>query len=111
MTIRYKSTSFDLNTTSLTTVLSISTSATAIVKTVQAVHDTASNINTDLYIKKAGGTDTIIGHVALNKAMADMIVNTLNLEAGDTIKMQADTSNAISGVVSYALLDRSQENG
>ena len=52
MTIRYKSTSFDLNTTSLTTVLSISTSATAIVKTVQAVHDTASNINTDLYIKK-----------------------------------------------------------
>ena len=111
MTIRYKSTSFDLNTTSLTTVLSISTSATAIVKTVQAVHDTASNINTDLYIKKAGGTDTIIGHVALNTAMADMIVNTLNLEAGDTIKMQADTSNAISGVVSYALLDRSQENG
>tara|TARA_R110002126_G_scaffold254930_1_gene398004 strand:- start:174 stop:509 length:336 start_codon:yes stop_codon:yes gene_type:complete len=111
MTIRYKSTSFDLNTTALTTVLSISTSATAIVKTVQAVHDTASNINTDLYIKKAGGTDTIIGHVALNKAMADMIVNTLNLEAGDTIKMQADTSNAISGVVSYALLDRSQENG
>ena len=61
MTIRYKSTSFDLNTTALTTVLSISTSATAIVKTVQAVHDTASNINT--------------------------------------------------GVVSYALLDRSQENG
>jgi|TARA_B110000967_G_C18801181_1_gene518544 hypothetical protein len=111
MTIRYKSTSFDLNTTALTTVLSISTSATAIVKTVQAVHDTASNINTDLYIKKAGGTDTIIGHVALNKAMTDMIVNTLNLEAGDTIKMQADTSNAISGVVSYALLDRSQENG
>jgi len=111
MTIRYKSTSFDLNTTALTTVLSISTSATAIVKTVQAVHDTASNVNTDLYIKKAGGTDTIIGHVALNKAMADMIVNTLNLEAGDTIKMQADTSNAISGVVSYALLDRSQENG
>ena len=111
MTIRYKSTSFDLNTTALTTVLSISTSATAIVKTVQAVHDTASNINTDLYIKKAGGTDTIIGHVALNKAMTDMIVNTLNLEAGDTIKMQADTNNAISGVVSYALLDRSQENG
>lgn len=111
MTIRYKSTSFDLNTTALTTVLNISTSATAIVKTVQAVHDTASNVNTDLYIKKAGGTDTIIGHVALNKAMADMIVNTLNLEAGDTIKMQADTSNAISGVVSYALLDRSQENG
>ena len=102
MTIRYKSTSFDLNTTALTTVLNISTSATAIVKTVQAVHDTASNVNTDLYIKKAGGTDTIIGHAALNKSMTDMIVNTLN---------QAATSDEISGVVSYALLDRSQENG
>ena len=40
-----------------------------------------------------------------------MIVNTLNLEAGDAIKMQAATSDEISGVVSYALLDRSQENG
>jgi len=40
-----------------------------------------------------------------------MIVNTLNLEAGDVIKMQADTANEITGVVSYALIDRSQENG
>ena len=40
-----------------------------------------------------------------------MLINTLNLEAGDVIKMQADTSNAITGVVSYALIDRSQENG
>jgi flagellar motor switch protein FliM len=31
-----------------------------------------------------------------------MIVNTcVNLEAGDVIKMQADTSNTITGVVSY----------
>ena len=40
-----------------------------------------------------------------------MIVNTLNLEAGDVIKMQANTANEITGVVSYALIDRSQENG
>jgi len=40
-----------------------------------------------------------------------MIVNSLNLEAGDVIKMQADTANEITGVVSYALIDRSQENG
>ena len=38
--------------------------------------------------------------------MANMIVNTLNLEAGDVIKMQADTANEITGVVSYALIDR-----
>jgi hypothetical protein len=40
-----------------------------------------------------------------------MIVNTLNLEAGDVIKMQADTANEITGVVSYALINRENENG
>ena len=53
MTIQYKSAAFDLTNTNLTTVLSISTSAVAIVKTVQASHQTASNVDVDLYIKKA----------------------------------------------------------
>ncbi len=36
----------------------------------------------------------------------------LNLEAGDAITVQAATgSNKIQGAISYALLDRSQENG
>jgi hypothetical protein len=59
----------------------------------------------------SGGSDVIIAHNELNKETVNMIVNTLNLEAGDVIKMQADTSNTITGVVSYALIDRSQENG
>jgi hypothetical protein len=40
-----------------------------------------------------------------------MITSSLNMEADDILKIQADTSNAITGVVSYALIDRSQENG
>jgi len=40
-----------------------------------------------------------------------MIVNSLNLEAGDVIKMQASVANEITGAISYALIDRSQENG
>jgi hypothetical protein len=40
-----------------------------------------------------------------------MLKNTLNLEAGDAIKMQAATADEITGVVSYAFIDRSQENG
>jgi len=111
MTIQYKSEVFDLTTTNLTTVLTISTSAVAIVKTVQASHESASNVDTDLYLKKSGGSDVEIGHAQLNKQTVNMIVNTLNLEAGDVIKMQADTANEITGVVSYALIDRSQENG
>ena len=112
MTIQYKNETFDLTTTNLTTVLTISTSAVAIVKTVQAVHDTASAVDTDLFIRKNGaGADVQIGHESLNKETVNMLKNTLNLEAGDAIKMQADTANEITGVVSYALLDRSQQNG
>jgi hypothetical protein len=33
------------------------------------------------------------------------------MEANDILKAQADTANEITGVVSYALIDRSQENG
>ena len=112
MTIQYKNETFDLTTTNLTTVLTISTSAVAIVKTVQAVHDTASAVDTDLFIRKNGaGADVQIGHESLNKETVNMLKNTLNLEAGDAIKMQAGTANEISGAVSYALIDRSQQNG
>jgi len=112
MTIQYKNETFDLTTTNLTTVLTISTSAVAIVKTVQAVHDTASAVDTDLFIRKNGaGADVQISHESLNKETINMLTNTLNLEAGDAIKMQAGTANEISGIVSYALIDRSQQNG
>ena len=111
MTIQYKSAVFDLTDTNLTTVLTISTSAVAIVKTVQASHESASNVDVDLYLKKSGGSDVEVGHAELNKTMKNMIVNTLNLEAGDVMKIQASAANEITGVVSYALIDRSQQNG
>ena len=111
MTIQYKSETFDLTDTNLTTVLSISTSAVAIVKMVQAVHDTASNVDTDLYVTKSGGSNVQIAHETINKSAVNMLKETLNLEAGDAIKMQADTANQITGAVSYALIDRSNENG
>ena len=111
MTIQYKSAVFDLTTTNLTTVLTVATSAVAIVKTVQASHQDASNVDVDLYLKKSGGSDVEVGHAQLNKEMVNMVVNTLNLEAGDVIKMQADTANEITGVVSYALINRENENG
>jgi hypothetical protein len=40
-----------------------------------------------------------------------MVTSSLNMEANDVLKIQANTSNAITGSVSYALIDRSQENG
>ena len=111
MTIQYKSESFDLTTTNLTTVLTISTSAVAIVKTVQASHQNVSNVDVDLFLKKAGGSNVEVGHAQLNKSMTNMITDTLNLEAGDVIKMQAGTADEITGFVSYALINRENENG
>ena len=107
----FKSTTFDLSTTNLTTVLSIGTSAIAIVKSVQAVHDTASNVDTDLYIKKSSGSNVQIAHATVNKATVNLVENVINLEGGDALKMQADSANQITGQISYLLIDRSQENG
>ena len=107
----YKSETFDLITTNLTTVLTISASAIAIVKTVQAVHDTASNVDTHVVLKKSGGSDIKISYDELNKESQNMLKGPLNMEAGDVLKVQAGTANEISGQVTYLMIDRSQENG
>jgi hypothetical protein len=107
----YKSEAFNLTTTNLTTALTISTSAIAIVKTVQAVHDTASNVDTHVVLKKAGGSDIKISYEELNKETQNMLKGPLNMEGGDVLKVQAGTANEITGQISYLLIDRSQENG
>ena len=107
----FKSTTFDLTTVNLTTVLTIGTSAVAIVRAVQASHATASNVDVDLYLKKSGGSDVEISHTTLNKSSENLAKNVINLEGGDILKIQAGTANEITGQISYLLIDRSQENG
>ena len=111
MTIRYKSDTFDLTTSNVTTILTCPSDATIIVKSLQASHKAASNIDVDAFLRKSGGSDVEISHAELNKDFKNMITSSLNMEADDILKMQADVANAITGVVSYALIDRSQENG
>ena len=111
MTIRYKSETFDLTTTNVTQVLTCPSDATIIVKSIQAVHDTASNVDTHALVTKSGGSAKKISYEELNKATANMVKGSLNLEASDILSMQAGAANEITGIVSYALIDRSQENG
>jgi hypothetical protein len=111
MTIRYKSDTFDLTTSNVTTILTCPSDATIIVKSLQASHKAASNIDVDAFLRKSGGSDVEISHAELNKDFKNMVTSSLNMEADDILKIQADTANAITGVVSYALIDRSQENG
>jgi len=107
----YKSETFDLTTTNLTTILTINVSSIAIVKAVQTSHASASNVDVDLYLKKNGGSDVEIGHAELNKSTENLAKDVINMEEGDILKMQADNANEITGQVSYLLIDRSQENG
>jgi hypothetical protein len=111
MTIQYKSETYDLTTTNITTVLTCPSDATILVKSFQASHQTASNVDVDVYLQKSGGSNVEISHAQLNKSFTNMISDTLNMEASDVLKIQAGTADTITGVVSYALLDRSQENG
>ena len=111
MTIRYKSATFDLTTTNVTPILTCPSDATIIVKSLQAVHDTASNVDTHALVTKSGGSAVKISYEELNKETANMVKSSLNLEASDVLSMQAGTANEITGIVSYALIDRSQENG
>ena len=111
MTIRYKSETFDLTTTNVTPVLTCPSDATIIVKSIQAMHDTASNVDTHAIVTKSGGSAVKVSYEELNKATANMVKGSLNLEASDILSMQAGTANEITGIVSYALIDRSQENG
>ena len=111
MTIKYKSETFDLTTTNITTILTCPADATIIVKTIQASHKSSSNVDVDAFLQKSGGSDVEISHAQLNKSFTNMVSSSLNMEANDVLKIQADTANEITGAVSYALLDRSQENG
>jgi len=111
MTIRYKSDTFDLTTTNITTVLTCPADATILVKMLQASHESSSNVDVDAYLKKSGGSDVEISHAELNKSFTNMISETLAMEASDELKVKAETADEITGVVSYALIDRSQENG
>jgi Neuraminidase (sialidase) len=111
MTIRYKSETFNLTTTNVTTILTCPSDATIIVKALQTSHQAASNVDVDVFLQKSGGSDVEISHAQLNKNFTNMVSSSLNLEASDVLKVQADTANQITGSVSYALIDRSQENG
>jgi hypothetical protein len=111
MTIRYKSETFDLTNTDKTTVLTCPSDATIIIKSFQANHKTASNVDVDVFLQKAGGSDVEISHAQLNKNFTNMVLSSLNMEASDVLKVQAGSANTITGAISYALIDRSQENG
>jgi hypothetical protein len=95
----------------VTTILTCPADATIIGKSLQISHKAGGSIAVDVFLQKSGGSDVDIAHQTLSAGFDNFIKSSLNMEADDILKVQADTANEITGSISYALIDRSQENG
>ena len=113
MTIQYKNASKILTGTAMTTVLTINTSAIAIVKSVYISNNStgAVLVNCDLRDSSASTDIEFFRKDIPATSTVNASEQGLNLEAGDAIKVQAETANKLEVVVGYALIDRSQQNG
>ena len=113
MTIRYKNQGLNLTTTGTTSVFTAPSDATILVKQIQINNGSTGAVNLSVQITDASASATfrIFNESISASATKDIINQTLILEASDIIKMTAGTANEIQGIISYAQIDRSQENG
>lgn len=113
MTITYKVKGYNLTTTNLTTVLTINTSSVAIIKEISVANDNNAAVECDFFFRDSSeSTDYKFYHSKPDANSHDNAIhNVLVLEAGDSLKFQVAVADKISGQISYALINRSQENG
>ena len=116
MTIRYKNQGFKQASTGKTTVLTCPTDGAIIVKSIYcANNDASSGVLVQMNFVDSSDSSTeyeFFRDEVGAKSQVNASPQGLNLEAGDAITVQAATgSSKIQGLISYALIDRSQENG
>jgi len=116
MTIQYKNQGFKQTDTSKTTALTCPTDATIIIKSVYCANNDASSailVNMNLVDSSDSSAEYEFFREDLAaKTQVNATPQGINLEAGDAITVQAATgSSKIQGAISYALINRSQENG
>ena len=116
MTIQYKNQGYKQANTNKSTVLTCPSDATIIVKSVYCVNNDASSgilVNMNLVDSSDSSTEYEFFRDEIGaKSQVNATPQGLNLEAGDAITVQAATgSNKIQGVISYALINRENENG
>src|SRR6056300_249243 len=99
----YKNAGFSLTTTAKTDVYTVPTNRTTIVKTIQTTNYAGSNIDTIGYIYDNSATAEyeIAHHTLSSKESINFIDGTLVLESGDILRIESNTANGISGIVSY----------
>ena len=115
MTIQYKNQGFKQTDTSKATVLTCPTTGAIIVKSVYcANNDASSSILVNMNFVDSSDSSTeyeFFRDDVAAKSQVNASPQGLNLEAGDAIKAQAETANKLEVVVSYALINRENENG
>ena len=116
MSIFYKNQGFKQSGTSKTTVLTCPTDGTIIVKSVYVANNDASSgilVNMNFVDSSDSSTEyEFFRDEVAAKSQVNASPQGLNLEAGDAITVQAATgSNKIQGLISYALINRENENG
>ena len=116
MSIFYKNQGFKQSDTSKTTVLTCPTDGAIIVKSIYcANNDASSSIVVNMNFVDSSDSSTeyeFFRDDVPAKTQVNATPQGLNLEAGDAITVQAATgSSKIQGVISYALINRENENG
>ena len=116
MTIRYKNQGFKQTDTSKTTVLTCRTDGTIIVKSIYCANNDASSgivVNMNFVDSSDSSTEYDFFRDEVGaKSQVNASPQGLNLEAGDAITVQAATgSSKIQGLISYAIINRENENG
>ena len=99
----YKNAGFNLSTTNLTTVYTVPTDRTAIVKSIQVNNDDSSAIQVEISVTDTSASATYkVYHKDLAADTTDNgVVAPLVLESGDIVKIQAASANKIEGMISY----------
>jgi len=116
MTIQYKNQGFKQADISKATVLTCPSDGSIIVKSIYCVNNDASSaivVNMNLVDSSDSSTEyEFFRDDVAAKSQVNATPQGLNLEAGDAITVQAATgSNKIQGAISYALINRENENG
>ena len=116
MSIFYKNQGFKQTGTTKATVLTCPTDAAIIVKSIYcANNDASSSIVVNMNFVDSSDSSTeyeFFRDDIAAKSQINASPQGLNLEAGDAITVQAATgSNKIQGLISYALINRENENG
>jgi len=114
MSIQYKNAGFDLTTTNMTTCLTMDSGSRAIIQNFQCANtSTAAIIIKSEFVDNSASITYQIGIESIAAGdTTNLAKGVLILEESDSLKVQcAATVNVGKGVVSYALINRNDENG